>query len=136
MGSGVKRYGLTGRSQRWMNYKYAIGNTTSFRNSSESQTPARSFGSTISWGRGKSYLARLLCCNYGAIEMPNKTAEIYYLYQGQPIIIWDLARRFKNASLMNQSRRSRMDRWSVLSTHRNKDICPTSCCCIRKLCPK
>lgn len=43
-------------------------------------------------GRGKSYLARLLCCNYGAIEMPNKTAEIYYLYQGQPIIIWDLAR--------------------------------------------
>lgn len=41
---------------------------------------------------GKSFLSRLLCCNYGAIEMPNKTAEVYFLYQGQKIIIWDLAR--------------------------------------------
>lgn len=46
----------------------------------------------LTGGTGKSYMSRYLCCNHGAIEMCNKSAETYFLYQGQPIVIWDLAR--------------------------------------------
>lgn len=41
---------------------------------------------------GKSWLNRYLMCNFGGIEMPNKSQDVYYLYQGQPIVMWDLAR--------------------------------------------
>lgn len=41
---------------------------------------------------GKTWMTKLLVRNFGAHEMPNKAAEAYYLYQGQRIVIWDLAR--------------------------------------------
>ena len=41
---------------------------------------------------GKSTLTKILCRDYKAILLPNKSAEAYYLYDGQRICIWDFPR--------------------------------------------
>lgn len=53
---------------------------------------------TIHWvydsigNRGKSRLATHLVCEYGAIELDGKLADMSYMYDSQPIVVIDVAR--------------------------------------------
>lgn len=62
---------------------------------------------------GKSTLANVLCNKYNAVELPNKSADAAYMYDRQPIILWDFSRtvhervqyglieQFKNGRITN-----------------------------------
>lgn len=43
-------------------------------------------------GKGKSFLARYLVCNYGAFFASGKAADVLYAYDNQEIILWDIPR--------------------------------------------
>jgi len=79
----------------------------------------------IAGNHGKSTLANVLCNKYKAIELPNKAADAAYMYDRQPIIIWDFSRtvlervqyglieQFKNGRITNTKYESHAKQFST-----------------------
>ena len=49
--------------------------------------------------KGKSKLTKFLVRNHKAVEMPNKSADATYLWQGESICIWDFSRGMEEKGL-------------------------------------
>lgn len=43
-------------------------------------------------GKGKSFVARYLVCNFNAFFASGKSADVLYAYDNEPIILWDIPR--------------------------------------------